>query len=400
MPLAENQPTNEKSILLKRFFHRGANQIGLLFEYDKELIAIAKSLNARWTRTHKCWYLPEEESTKHKIMNAFRGRAWVDAKALYGGREPVVKTIENKPESHRTKRNKPELVALPEEFLELLKRRRYSPNTIDSYCSVFRAFAAYFSPKHPSEITEHEIKRYLLKLVDKDKVSYSTQNQTINAIKFYFEKVLGHEKRDFWIDRPRKESKLPEVISEEEVGKMLNATSNLKHWCIIGILYSSGLRRGELINLRIGDVDLDRKQVFVRGGKGKKDRVTILSESLINQLLIYLKKYKPKYWLFENTKRGKYSAQSVLNVVKKSGRMANIARTVTPHMLRHSFATHLMDHGVDTRKIQVMLGHNSIKTTAKYTHVSKNDFHKIKSPLDQIQTDNKLVNNNLKQQRI
>ncbi|KAB1065274.1 tyrosine-type recombinase/integrase [Salibacter halophilus] len=161
--------------------------------------------------------------------------------------------------------------------------------------------------------------------------------------------------------------------------------------------YAADARRSELTNIRIKDLELDRNQLFVRGGKGKKDRVTILSESLINQLLIYLEEYKPKYWLFENMKRGKYSAQSVLNVVKKSGKMAKISRTVTPHMLRHSFATHLMDHGVDTRKIQVMLGHNSIKTTARYTHVSNNDFHKIKSPLDQIQTNNNLINNNLKQ---
>jgi len=156
------------------------------------------------------------------------------------------------------------------------------------------------------------------------------------------------------------------------------------------MLYSTGLRRGELVNLRISDIDIDRKQVFVRGGKGKKDRITLLSDQIIIALEKYGRLYKPQYWLFEGPKRKKYNPGSVGIIVKTAAKKAGIKKKITPHVLRHSFATHLMEAGTETRYIQKLLGHKSLKTTAIYTHVSRQNLQKIMSPLDQIFKNNKL----------
>lgn len=391
MPLAENQPTGEKSIVLKRFFHRDANQVGLYFDYDRELIAIAKSLNASWTKTHKCWYLPEEESTKHKIMNAFRGTAWVDAKALYGGREPVIKK-EDEPQKPKRKRPSFADVSLPDGYLEMLKHVNYSPNTIDTYCSLFRRFVAYFSPTHPKDISDSEIVSYIGKVSEENDFSNSTRGQMVNAIKFYYERILKLDKKTFDLPRQRREKKLPEILSEQEIERLINSIQNLKHRTIICLIYSSGIRRGEVVSVRIGDLDVDNKRIYIRGGKGRKDRVSILSDTFIGLLEKYFEIYKPSYWLFEGVGRKKYSDGSVGKIVKRAGKKAGINRDVTPHVLRHSFATHLMDRGVDTRIIQKLLGHSSLNTTAIYTHISTNSFANLTSPLDNLFNDNNLNN--------
>jgi integrase/recombinase XerD len=194
---------------------------------------------------------------------------------------------------------------------------------------------------------------------------------------------------------PRKEYKLPVAASEEEIVRLLVAANNLKHQCVIGMLYSAGLRRAELTNLRITDVDFDRKQVMVRAGKGKKDRVSLLSERMAHVLGKYLLEYKPNYWLFEGRDRAQYSGESIGAIVRKAAVASGIKKRISPHVLRHSFATHLMDKGTDTRYIQKLLGHASLNTTAIYAHVSTRDLQKITSPLDRIFNDKELENNKL-----
>jgi site-specific recombinase XerD len=193
---------------------------------------------------------------------------------------------------------------------------------------------------------------------------------------------LGGERKYYEIDRPRKEKKLPKVLSEKEVLDILNATTNIKHKSILATLYSSGLRIGELLNLRIADISYDKSLIFVRGGKGNKDRTTILSDSIAIVLKQYINQYHPKYWLFEGIAHKQYSAGSIRQLLKRAAKNAGILQNVTPHMLRHSFATHLLEQGVDIRYIQTLLGHNSPKTTAIYAFVSDKSLRKIKSPLD------------------
>ena len=243
---------------------------------------------------------------------------------------------------------------------------------------------------NPKEITEEQIIEHILKIVEEKNYATKTQNQIVNSIKFYYEKVLGPEKKKYWIPRPRKEQKLPVVASEEEVVRLIAASDNLKHQCVMAMLYSAGLRRGELTNLRLEDVNLDREQIFVRGGKGKKDRTTILSDRMRNALVKYYELYKPSHWVFEGPDGKQYTGESVGTVVRNAAVKAAIQTKMSPHVLRHSFATHLMDKGTDTRYIQELLGHKSLETTAIYAHVSTRDLQKIKSPLDRIFDDREL----------
>ena len=190
--------------------------------------------------------------------------------------------------------------------------------------------------------------------------------------------------RFYSIERPRPEHKLPKVISKEEVAEMIRRTENIKHRCIISVLYSAGLRRGELLNLKLNDIDGKRMLITVRAAKGNKDRVTILSPFVLEELRNYFKEYRPKEFLFEGQNRKQYSAESVGSIIKASAMRAKIKKRVTPHMLRHSFATHLLEDGADLRYIQSLLGHSSSKTTEIYTQVTLNHVKNIQSPFDSL----------------
>jgi site-specific recombinase XerD len=187
--------------------------------------------------------------------------------------------------------------------------------------------------------------------------------------------------RFYSIERPRKEKQLPEVLAKEEIIKIINSTNNIKHRCIVGLLYSSGLRRSELLNLTITDIDSKRMVVKINNAKGNKDRISILSPSILKDLRHYYKAYQPKKYLFEGQKGNKYSVTSVLNIISAATKKAGILKRVTPHMLRHSFATHLLENGTDLRHIQLLLGHSSTKTTEIYTHVANRSFMEIKDLL-------------------
>lgn len=267
-------------------------------------------------------------------------------------------------------------------YTELLIQKRYSRNTQDIYCSYFKDFLIYFKNKNLENLSKEQINNYILNLIQTKNISISQQNQRINAIKFYYEKVLGREKEYYELYRPNKEHKLPKVLSKNEVKNILSSCNNIKHKCILMLIYSAGLRRSELLNLKLSDIDSERMVVIIREAKEKKDRISLLSEKILGFLREYYKKYRPKQYLFEGQGGGKYSPTSVANILRKAAIKAGIRKNVTPHMLRHSFATHLLEQGTDLRYIQELLGHKSSKTTEIYTHVSKRAIDKIKNPID------------------
>jgi len=269
-----------------------------------------------------------------------------------------------------------------EKYKKLLIQKRYSANTQRIYCHYFGDFINYFSTAEIDNLTKEEINKYILTLIKKHNISISQQNQRINAIKFYYEKILGRKKQYYELHRPHKEHKLPKVLSKNEVKQILNSCSNIKHKCILMIIYSAGLRRSELLNLTVSDIDSERMVILINGAKGKKDRISLLSDNLLQLLRQYYKEYKPNKYLFEGQNGGKYSPTSIANILKKAALKAGIKKKVTPHMLRHSFATHLLEQGTDLRYIQELLGHNSSKTTEIYTHVSKRAIDQIKNPID------------------
>lgn len=268
------------------------------------------------------------------------------------------------------------------QYKHLLVQKRYSQNTQVIYNSYFKDFCIYFQNKNLENITLAQINSYILYLIKSKYISGSQQNQRINAIKFYYEKVLGREKQYYELYRPKKEHKLPKVLSKKEVKRIFDETLNLKHKCILMLIYSAGLRRSELLNLVPTDIDSGRMIIHINGAKGKKDRISLLSDNLLQLLRQYYKEYRPKQYLFEGQNGGQYSASSVAKVLKKSASKACIRKNVTPHMLRHSFATHLLEQGTDLRYIQELLGHENSKTTEIYTHVSKKAIEKIKNPMD------------------
>ncbi|MEL6989329.1 MAG: tyrosine-type recombinase/integrase, partial [Bacteroidota bacterium] len=229
---------------------------------------------------------------------------------------------------------------------------------------------------------EEDIQDYVQFLTSQNR-STSAINIAVNAIKFYYEVVREMPNRFYAIDRPRPNKPLPKVVSRNEIKRIIDSINNLKHKCIISLIYSSGLRRSELIQLKPSDIDRDRMMVFISAAKGKKDRYTILSEKVLQHLELYYKKYKPQVYLFEGEKAGHpYSASSIRKILDKAVKASAIGKKVNIHMLRHSFATHLLEDGVDVRYIQELLGHASTKTTEIYTHVAKKAIRGIRSPFD------------------
>lgn len=356
--------------------------IGIKFTPDKLIQGLIKSLpGPKWSEQYNMAYIPNTKGNLGIIFNTFKGLVWINYNRFFTNRPINTGNETVDVEWFRKRTPVPGHRPCPEEYLLKLELRRYANSTVKTYVSFFEMFINHYKEKELNTINESDIRAFLQTLIRRN-VSDSYLNQAINAIKFYYEVVLGMPNRFYDIERPRKESKLPTVISKEEILAIIDNTNNIKHRCIVELLYGSGLRRSELLNLKITDVDSKRMLIRVQGGKGRKDRLTLLSKSALEDLRVYYKEWKPGNYLFEGRKASRYGAESVLNIVKKAAARAKIPQTVTPHVLRHSFATHLLESGVDLRQIQVLLGHGSSKTTEIYTHVATNTFMEIKNPLD------------------
>jgi site-specific recombinase XerD len=271
-----------------------------------------------------------------------------------------------------------------EDLRRELISRKYSYKTVKGYIYYNNDFLNFVNKK-PSEINDSDIKDYLLYLAEKKQSATSTLNQAINALKFYYG-AMRKKKFIYEVKRPRKDKKLPVVLSKEEVAKILNAVDNIKHKAILMIAYSSGLRVSEVAKLKAEDIDSKRMLIYIKGSKGRKDRYTLLSETVLETLRSYWRKYRPQKWLFEGARKDRYiTTRTVDKIMEHACTKAGINKDVSVHTLRHSFATHLLESGTDLRYIQELLGHAHSKTTEIYTHVSTKSLGKIKSPLDSLE---------------
>jgi len=268
------------------------------------------------------------------------------------------------------------------DFVKILVLKRYSENTINSYQSHLKLTKFHFEGKNLQEIKDNELFEFIYHLVNVKKISSSYQRQIVGALRLFYKEVHNRSIPFEYLKIQRHEQKLPVVLSKEEVRRIIDCIENLKHKAIISLLYGSGLRIGELLKLKKSDIDSDRMLIHVKGGKGKKDRYTILSHKVLSVLRSYYLKFKPKDYLFEGQKGGKYSSESAGQVFKRSMKKAKVNKHATLHTLRHSFATHLLEDGVSIVHIQKLLGHSNIKTTLIYTHIAQDSLFKIKSPLD------------------
>lgn len=277
--------------------------------------------------------------------------------------------------------------------------KNYSLKTIKCYLSCLRLFVDYFRPRHPRELTDNDIRSYLLYLIEERQFQASSVNQVFNALRLLYVDLYGMPFKIDSIPRPMKEKKLPDVLNQEEVLRIFRAVENLKHKVMLMFAYGSGLRVSEVVRLRPEDIDISRMVIHIRKAKQKKDRFTILSKMMLNALHAYIHTYKidKNGWLFEGEMPSQHlSERSIQQVFADAVKSVGLIKHASMHTLRHSFATTLLDHGTDIRYIQELLGHNSIKTTEIYTHISTRTIGKIKSPLDsmveELQTEEKEKN--------
>jgi len=277
-------------------------------------------------------------------------------------------------------------------FRDLSRQAGFETSTENNYVDTFLQFLRYFKNQNPRNIADLQLKMYIKHLGNELKLSSSAINMTINVLKFYYHRYLKRKIDPIAILRPKKDHALPEVLSMEEVVRILNAVENLKHKTLLCFTYSAGLRISETLNLKPKDIDFDRNLVNIRMGKGKKDRQTLLSDQLKTLLNDYTTQYKPQNYLFEGATGQKYSQTSVRKILQTAVKKAGVNKKVVTHTLRHSFATHLLENGTDLRYIQGLLGHSDIKTTTIYTHLNTANTAKIVSPLDRIIID--LTNKN------
>ena len=268
-------------------------------------------------------------------------------------------------------------------YLDLLEQKRYSPSTIKTYRAYFSDFMEYHKGRNIDRLKVPDINRYILYLVNEKKISVSQQNMRINAIKFYYEQVRGGKRQYYGgITRAKEYKTLPEVLSRDEVKRILSCLANRKHHCMISLIYSAGFAGVSCSTSPRPDINSERMLVRIMG-KGKKCRYSLLSEKVLHELREYFREYRPKKWLFEGETPGEqYSASALVKVLKEAADRAGIRHRVHIHMLRHSFATHLLEQGTDLRTIQELLGHNDIKTTSIYLHVTSAHKSSIPNPLD------------------
>lgn len=267
-------------------------------------------------------------------------------------------------------------------FSEYLKGKCYSESTVKTYTSFVSDFFTYLKDRPLNSITNRDVEQFIETVFIPRNYSISTHRQFVSAIKLLKAFYPDCKIVELQLQRPKKSLILPTVLSKEEVIDLLRYTKNLKHRAILAMIYSAGLRISELLSLQLAHIDVDRRQILVKNSKGRKDRNVILAESIIPLMNNYLMSYHPDRYFVEGKPYQQYSAESVRAFLHRSSRLANITKNVTPHTLRHSYATHLLENGIDLRYIQELLGHAKPETTMIYTHVTKKDLMKIESPLD------------------
>jgi site-specific recombinase XerD len=364
-------------IKLIRFYHRKENQIGLQFKYNEQLLKIIREIpQAKWSKSKRLWYLNSNPKNLKLIYSCFKNEATIDDNAYVNSIDKIV-DITKKERSLSSSQK-----SLLNNFYKYLRGKRYSKSTLDSYVFFVADFIEFHNKKEISELCNRDVELYVETIFIERKYSISTQRLFTSALKLFILFEPSTKINDLELTRPSKSRKLPIVISQEEIMTILKQTPNIKHKAIIALLYCCGLRISELLNLVIADIDIDRKQLFIRESKGRKDRYVGLADSFLPLLSNYLTSYRPKYYFVEGVNNKKYSAESIRKFLKKSCFNAGIKKRVTPHTLRHSYATHLLENGVDIRHIQSLLGHSKPETTMLYTHIRRKDLLEISNPLD------------------
>lgn len=359
---------NLPTIVLERKVIRGNVQLCITCPYHEDILPVIRSLkNAYWNRSLQFWQVPFNETNLSKVKKSFSGIALIDNKI---------------PEETRPSYFRHSKVSMS--FYRYLEGKRYSKSTCDTYGFLIRDFLKFYSDIDLEELDNRCVEFFIESTFLKKNYSISTQRQFISALKLFVIFYPETQITDQQLSRPKRSKKLPTVLSQEEVLRIIQVTKNLKHRVIIALLYSSGLRIGEVIRLRLRNIDLERMQIKVVSGKGRKDRFVGVAHSFLPLLHNYLNTYRPNEFLVEGLKGGMYSDSSIRKFLIRSVQQAGVRKKVTAHTFRHSYATHLLENGVALRHIQELLGHAKPETTMIYTHVTRKSLLDVQSPLDTI----------------
>ncbi len=357
--------------------------VGFTYNYatvDK----IKQFAGAFFDRTLQSWLIPFRPGLVEEIKTRLDGIAEVH----YAGENPRAKLKDKQiivEFSKRHARMTDEFIEAMNKFRGFLFSRRYSANTIKTYSDAIRVFFNFLEYKPVKLVTNDDLIIFNNHFILANNYSASYQNQMVNSIKLFFELVDDKLLQTHIIHRPKREKTLPNVLSIDEVRRILNALVNLKHRTMLSLIYSCGLRCGELLKLTLADINAERNLLIVKQGKGRKDRIVPLSNKTIELLREYYRWYRPATYLFEGLSKGtKYDERSLQQVMKLAVQRGGVSKPATLHWLRHSYATHLLENGTDIRYIQEILGHSSSRTTEIYTHVSTMRLQKIESPFDKL----------------
>ncbi len=410
-----------QSVQLKPLLHRNQECIGIYFFNSTVLNnAIQKQAGARWSKTQKCWYIPQQKQNYDKLVKALEGKAVIDYSALSqylkakkagnfqsaASLLPVKKTVPDSAVQHK----KPTAVNQGLQSIIVykgsrisainahvipnmqahLKLKAYSASTMRTYLGEMKQLLGLLKDIPADNLETVHLKRYLLFCHEKLHLTENSLHSRMNAMKYYYEQVLGKEKFFWEIPRPKKQLQLPHFFNQDEITAILNSVDNVKHKTMLMLAYSSGLRVSEVVSIRTKNIDSSRMCILIKQAKGKKDRIVKLSPVLLIMLREYWGKYKPARdgVLFEGQYAGEpYSTRSLQMVLAAAKQKAGVLKPGSIHALRHSFATHLLDKGTDVTMIMKLLGHNDIKTTLRYLHVTNRDMLQIISPLDDLKLD-------------
>ncbi len=366
--------------------YKGELRLFISFLFNHALTRLVTQLpGVQWSRSNRAWYLSYRPDLTREVKRLFGNNAVFDfvgvspqlTPLLEAARKPIRKETVNIPP--------PEIVAFLTRFREFLQSRRYSDSTVKTYVEALRIFFTYLEFKRVEEINNEDLLRFNLNYILANNYSASYQNQAVNAIKLFFAKLGETQLNIELVTRPRTEKRLPNVLSKEEVKKILETPVNVKHRAMLSLIYACGLRCGELLRLLPSHVDTNRGLLIIKMAKGKKDRIVPLNGRIVELLREYYKMYKPKKYLFEGQRIGEpYDIRSLQLVLRKTVKKTGIYKPITLHWLRHSYATHLLEGGTDLRYIQEILGHRSSKTTEVYTYVSNKSIQRITSPFDSL----------------
>ncbi|GGK40362.1 MULTISPECIES: tyrosine-type recombinase/integrase [Flavobacteriaceae] len=365
------------TIILKREAIHNIDSILLFFKYNNQLLSIIRTIGKfKWSKSRRCWHGKFNQENLKLVRNSFGNLTTIKEDAsLYSVpkyniiRSPRILSNDNK--------------KILEAFIKYLDGRMYGKSTVETYSVFIADFLDYIKDKPLNTLTNRDVELFVEDVFIPKKYSISTHRQFISALKLF--KLFYPESKIEALNliRPKKSKFLPIVLSQQELLEILRVTKNLKHRAILALIYSCGLRVGELINLELKHIDVHRLQVAIKNSKGRKDRYVNMAVSLTPLINNYIRTYNPVIYFAEGAPSNKYTASSVRAFLRKSCKLAGITKTVTPHTLRHSYATHLLENGTDIRLIQTLLGHNKPETTMIYTHVSTRSLETISNPLDE-----------------